>query len=367
MTYTITAEHLPDLARGAAVLGTGGGGDPHLGGAMVAQAFATGRSEITVLDPAELPDDAYVVPVAEMGAPTVGHEKIPNADAPVVALRAIERHRGRRADAVIPVEVGGVNSMMPLLVAARTGLPVVDADGMGRAFPELQMKTFAAYGVPGSPAALAGPRGETVIVDTGADNAQMEWLARGVTMRLGGAAHIAEFTMTGAQVKDTAVRGSLSLALRIGRTLREARADHRDAIAALAETVADTDYGHLRVLFRGKVTDVERSTEGGFARGRATFRAFRGDSSLQLAFQNEHLAATLDGRTVCTVPDLLCVLDGESATAITTESLRYGQRAAVLGIAAPPVLRTAPALRAFGPAAFGLDEEFIPLEQRLPA
>lgn len=366
MSFAITAEHLPDLARGAAVLGTGGGGDPHLGRAMVAQAFAAHRSEAVVLDAVELPDEAFVVPVAEMGAPTVGHEKIPNADAPVTALRAIERHRGRRADAVVPVEVGGVNSMIPLLVAARTGLPVVDADGMGRAFPELQMKTFAAYGVPGSPAALAGAHGETVIVDTGADNDRMEWLARGVTMRMGGAAHIAEFTMTGAQVKDTAVRGSLTLAMRIGRTLREARTAHRDPVAALAETIAETDYAHLRVLFRGKVTDVERSTDGGFARGRATFRAFHGDSELALAFQNEHLAATLDGRTVCTVPDLLCVLDSESGTAITTESLRYGQRAAVLGIAAPPVLRTPAALRAFGPTAFGLDEEFVPLEQRVP-
>ena len=36
-------------------------------------------------------------------------------------------------------EVGGMNSIEPLLVGARLGLPVIDADGMGRAFPELQV------------------------------------------------------------------------------------------------------------------------------------------------------------------------------------------------------------------------------------
>jgi DUF917 family protein len=367
MSFVITRDELPDLARGAAVLGTGGGGDPRLGRAMVARALAVGPGEVTVLDVDEVPDDAFVVPVAGMGAPTISNEKIPSIDAPVAALRAIERHLGRKADAVVPVEVGGMNSMVPLLVAAQTGLPVIDGDGMGRAFPELQMKTFAAYGVPGSPMSLAGVGGETVIIDTGADNHRMEWLARGVTMRLGGAAQITEFTMTGTQLKDTAVRGSLTLAMRIGRALREARAEHRDPMEALAETIAATDYKHMRVLFRGKVIDVERLTDGGFVRGRATVSAFQGGSQLEIIFQNEHLTATRDGRMLCTVPDLICVLDIESGEAITTESMRYGQRVAVIGISAPPVMRTEAALGAFGPAAFGLADDFVPLEERVPA
>ena len=37
---TITADDLTALARGAAVLGTGGGGDPHIGKLMARQAMA---------------------------------------------------------------------------------------------------------------------------------------------------------------------------------------------------------------------------------------------------------------------------------------------------------------------------------------
>lgn len=366
MSYPINRDDLPDLARGAAVLGTGGGGDPHLGKAMVDYALRAGDESVTVYDVDEVADDAFVVPIAGMGAPTISHEKLPSREEPVAALRAIERHLGKRADAVVPVEVGGINSTIPLLVAAQTGLPVVDGDGMGRAFPELQMKTFAAYGVAGSPCALAGAGSETVIVDTGRDNHRMEWLARGVTIRLGGAALIAEFTMTGRQLKDTAVRGSLSLAMRIGRALRAARTDHSDPLDALAETIAATDFQHVRTLFRGKVVDVERRTEGGFARGTARLGGFGTDEELVISFQNEHLQATLDGRVLCTVPDLIAVLDAETGEAITTEAMRYGQRVNVVGIAAPPIMRSDVALEAFGPAAFGIEEPFIPLEQRLP-
>lgn len=39
--------------------------------------------------------------------------------------------------------------MLPFALAARRGLPVIDADGMGRAFPELQMVTFYLDGIPG--------------------------------------------------------------------------------------------------------------------------------------------------------------------------------------------------------------------------
>lgn len=365
MSFQLGADDLDDLARGAAFLGTGGGGDPHIGRLLVAQALGE-HGTVTVLDPEEVADDAFIVPVAQMGAPTVGVEKIPAGTEPVAALRAIEKHRGLSADATMPVECGGLNSMVPLLVAAQTGLPVVDGDGMGRAFPELQMKTFAAYGLPGSPMAVTGERGETVIVDTGADDSRMEWLARGVTMRLGGAAHVAEFTLHGADMRRTAIPRTLSLAMRIGRALRTARREHRPAVDALAATIAETEYRHLRHLFTGKVTDVERRTEGGFARGSARMDGFDGSSVLRLTFQNEHLLAERDGAVVCMVPDLICVLDAETGEPITTEGLRYGQRVSVIGVGTPPIMRTSEALGAFGPGAFGFGQVFCPVEQLLP-
>ena len=141
---------LLDLCRGAAFLGTGGGGDPYIGRLMVEQAVAEGQ-QIEIIDPTELPDDSLVIPTAMMGAPTVLVEKLPRGDEAINSLQKLEKYLGRKAFATMPIEIGGINSTMPLVVAAKLGIPVVDADGMGRAFPELQMETFGVYGVSGTP------------------------------------------------------------------------------------------------------------------------------------------------------------------------------------------------------------------------
>ncbi|OYO06847.1 hypothetical protein CGZ94_13130 [Enemella evansiae] len=360
MSWELTVADLPDLARGATLLGTGGGGDPYIGSKLVERVL--GRGAITVLDPDDLDDDAFVIPTAQMGAPTVMVEKIPAGTEPTLALRTLEAHLDRTADATMPIECGGINSMIPFVVAAETGLPVVDADGMGRAFPELSMETFAVYGVHGSPLALAGERGEQVIIDTGDDDRQMEWLARAVTIRLGGVGHIAEYAMSGADVKRTAVPRTISMALALGRSIRLAREAKRSPFEAIAETLAPTLYSHVRELFVGKVVDVERRTTEGFARGRARIAPLDGGTSLEIAFQNENLTAHRGAELLAIVPDLICVVDHESAEPITTEGLRYGQRVRVLGISTPELMRTPEALAMFGPAAFGLTETFRPVE-----
>ncbi|WP_159145918.1 DUF917 domain-containing protein, partial [Bacillus altitudinis] len=140
-----------------------------------------------------------------------------------------------------------------------------------------------------------------------------------------------------------------------------AREAHRDPIDALAEALRTTIYTHLRELFDGKVVDVERRTVDGFARGRATVQGTDG-SELELRFQNENLVARRDGQLVAVVPDLICVLDAETAEPITTERLRFGQRVRVIGISTPDLMRTPEALAVFGPSCFGLDEPFVPVE-----
>ena len=370
MSWTLRTADLDDLARGAALLGTGGGGDPFVGKMLVTQALGE-AGEITILDPAELDDDAWVIPVAQMGAPTVVVEKMPRGTEPELALITLEKHTGRTADATMPMECGGINSMIPLLVAARRGLPVVDADGMGRAFPQLEMETFSVYGISASPLAMANEHDEVAIFDTGSDNARLEGLARGVTSRFGGMAHIAQYSMTGADVKRTAIPRTLSLALAIGRSIRLSREQRVDPVQALVDGLSDTLYGYGRVLFHGKVIDVDRRTDEGFARGSVRIAGV-GDEELEVQFQNENLIALQSGVQhsgvqhsgvmVAIVPDLICIVEADTAEPITTEGLRYGQRVAVIGIATPPIMRTPEALAVFGPASFGLDRPFLPVE-----
>jgi len=360
--WRVTEQDLMDLAVGAAFLGTGGGGDPYIGRLMVQAAIEDGKS-VTILDPSEVPDEALVIPTAMMGAPTVLVEKIPSGEEAVGSLRRLEAHLGRNAFATMPIECGGINSTIPLVVGALTGLPVIDADGMGRAFPELQMETFSVLGVPGSPMVVTNEYGDSAIIQA-RDDKFMEWLSRGVTIRMGGAAYIAEYAMSGADVKRTAVPNTISLGVRIGRCLREAKKNHQNPIEALLKMLPDTLYSYGRVIWRGKVVDVRRETKMGWALGFAKIEGVdEWNGVMEIQIQNENLIARVNGAVRAIVPDLICIMEAETAEPITTEYLRYGQRVVVVSVAVPPIMRTPEALEVFGPKGFRIDEPYTPIEK----
>lgn len=360
--FSLTLEDLPDFVRGAAFMGTGGGGDPYVGRLVLINEMVNGgRLDIVNLD--ELADDAFVMPVAMMGAPTVMTEKMPSVDAFEAALRAAEDHFGRKVDALIPLEVGGINSVMPLVLGARLGLPVVNADGMGRAFPEIQMVTFGVYGCNISPIFVTNEKGDLVTVNT-SNNKDGEDLARSVVVRMGGAAHIVCYPMSGRDVKKTAIANTLALALTIGRVIRLARESSVDPIQSLFDHLAAEDNPRAtRILFDGKIIDVRRETRGGFNIGKIIMEEI-GTSGrrCEVEFQNENLIARLDGVVVAMVPDLITIVDRETSEPLTTESLKYGQRVKVIGLGVPAIMRSPQALATFGPGAFNLGETYVPLE-----
>jgi uncharacterized protein len=350
-----------DFARGAAFLGTGGGGDPYVGRLLLEQALKR-NGAVEAISVNDLDDDALVVPMAGMGAPTVIVEKIIGFPEGEKALRTLEARLGRKATAIMPAEIGGLNALYPVAMAAHLGLPVVDADGMGRAFPELQMVSFNIFGQKAAPMVMCDENLDTVLFES-EDNHRVEKLARPVVVPMGGLAMLAIYPMSGRAVKQVAVRDTLSLALRIGRAIGAARREQRDPFAALRDTLHSMPhYGHFRSLFEGKIVDLRRETTRGWATGHVIVEDLAGTRRIEVAFRNEFLRARQDGRTLAIVPDLICILDRDTSEPITTENLKYGQRVRVVGSSVPPLLRSEAALAVWGPAAFGFDEPFVPIE-----
>ena len=177
---------------------------------------------VNVVSPEELGEDAQVISVAIIGAPTVLIEKMPELQ-PYLAFRAMEEYTGKRATAVIPVEIGGINSLEPELPAAVVGVPVVDADGMGRAFPELQLITFFVYSLPCCPLTVADERGNAVIIPEALNPVWLERLARAACVQIGCIGGFATRPMSAEQVRDTAVPNTLSLARELGDAVKLAR------------------------------------------------------------------------------------------------------------------------------------------------
>lgn len=357
--WSLDRQDVEDLSTGAAILGTGGGGDPYLGKLMALSVLKKGM-KIEVIPPEDVPDDALIIPTAAMGTPTVLMEKISKGDEVVQAFKRLEKYYGQEVFATMPLEAGGVNSVNPLTVGARCGIPIVDADGMGRAFPELQMTTFNVHGIPCSPMTLVDEKGNVVMLDA-VDNAWAEKIARVVTIRFGGTAWISLYPMHGRDVKRAGIPHTLSLARDIGRSVREARASKEDPVDA----VLGITRGFR--LFEGKIVDVERKTVTGFARGEARLEGINDSAgaSMLIQFQNENLVAIRDDKIVCSVPDLISLLDVDTGLPITTEYLRYGYRVVVVGMPTNEKWRTPKALEIVGPRYFGYEFDYIPIEERM--
>ena len=349
--WTLTEEDVDALEIGAGILGTGGGGNPYIGKLRAREALRAGR-KLRVLPMEALADDAQVVPLGGIGAPLISFERIKEGREGLRALRALEARLGFAAAAVACEEIGGQNAMEPLITAAMAGLPVVDGDGMGRAFPEMQMSTYSIYGHRSTPSVMCDPHGNIVIFDHAITEKWHETMARARVNPHRGASTLASAPMTGAFFKRFAIPGTYTQAIGLGRAVTEARAAHRDPVEAICAREGG------RLAFAGKIADLTRHFRGGFNVGIARIDGvddWRG-ATAEIVIQNEYLILRENGETVVCVPDLVVVLELETGLPITTELLRYGQRVAVVALPCHPLLRSPAALEVIGPAAFGHPE-----------
>ncbi|WP_217616516.1 DUF917 domain-containing protein [Cellulomonas sp. GbtcB1] len=350
---TIDAESVGALGRGCAVLSTGGGGGVETG--LLAAGHALEQyGPVEVVQPGDVAPDALVVPLSGIGAPTVSAEMIPDAD-DVLRLRdAVEELTGREVAAVMSSEIGGSNGVQPVAWAARLGVPLGAADGMGRAFPEVQMISMYVAGLPVNSIVLADTLGNVTTMKP-VDGLWAERLARAVAVAAGSHALMADYLLDGAQLDGAVIPGTVSQAVRLGHATEGAE----DPLAALVEAL------DARVLVTGKIIDIERRTGGGFVRGSVVIDGLGDDRGrlVRVEIQNENLVVLDEGTLLASVPDLITVVDTASARAIQTENLRYGQRVSVLAWACHPLWRSERGLEVVGPRAFGYDLDYVPVEE----
>eukprot|EP00878_Enallax_costatus_P039678 GHUV01045559.1.p1 GENE.GHUV01045559.1~~GHUV01045559.1.p1 ORF type:complete len:375 (+),score=112.12 GHUV01045559.1:137-1126(+) len=312
----------------------------------------------------DLPDDAYVCDVGGMGAPTVSAEKLDSFECSA-AVQGLSEVLPRPVTALLCAEVGGGNALEPLAVGLERGLPVVDADLMGRAFPELQMTTASIAGVPLTPAAMSDDKGNTLVLTCTASPPWAERVMRAACTEMGCSVGLASTPMTGKTAKQVVVPGSLSLAWHLGMSVMTSHASKSDPVTDILELYKGTG----KLLYSGKVTDVVRHTEEGFVRGfvRVSSRGQQGlaangaassstivvasaagaspavartdaaaqekDGDLVVEFQNENLMAKNASKQVLAcVPDSICILESSTGLAVATEEIRYGLWVSVVSL-----------------------------------
>lgn len=359
----IGLDDIDNLALGSVFLATGGGGDPYVPQLITKEAIKA-HGPVALINAADLADDALIVAIGNVGAPTVSLELLPSIDEAAATIDAFEGFMGRKVDAVASFEIGGGNSLIPLVAAAGKNIPVIDGDGMGRALPEAQMMSYAIAGVKPTPALAYDYAGNQATFKT--DSTEVyERHIRSFAMAAGGMITTAEHPMSGAELKRSVIPNTVSFSVELGRVLRENRGQADGLLAPLQDVFSDSIYQGCELLFTGKVTDKATRIVGGYDVGEAIIESFESTSDpLKISIKNEYLLAMQGDKVVASVPDLIVIVDYEAGTPINAERLRYGHRVAVFGVGCPEFFRTPEALRVVAPRCFNFDIDYVPLGTR---
>ncbi len=363
---TLERQDLYDILLGCTILGTGGGGSLEEGLELVFSAFDRGK-RFRLADFSEVPDEAWIATPYMCGSisPTTPELEARYARLPVLegpeafhAYRALEEYFGQAFYGVISTELGGGNTAQAFYVAALLDRVIIDADPAGRSVPELQHSTYYLYDLPIHPLACASQFGDVAILTRVVNDLRAEALVRAMAVasknRIGVADHPAQARV----LRNAVIRGAISRAWEIGRAFRQAREQGKPGAPAAARA------GDGVILFQGRVQQHGYETVDGFTIGDVYIHG-EGDydgSDYHVWFKNEHIVAWRDDRWDVSVPDLICIFDDETNMPNLNPHFREGQQVTVIGLPSPAEWRTPRGLGILGPAHFGFDHPYVPLE-----
>lgn len=350
---TMIRKDIDPLLEGLAILGTGGGGSPQWGKAILEHDLDQGRS-VQIVDPQDVPDGACIASGGIMGSvkeldridPVELVRRWDDRFELAEAFNVMQETIGRKIDFVVAFEMGGLNTPVILSLGARIGLPVIDGDGLGRAAPETQMVSFIGHGISLTPMPLVDVLGNIVVVSHGVENTFADQLGRWVITRGGGMGANAHYPMSGTDLKRSVIPNTISKAMEIGNALIMARAQKTNPVDAVSKMINGV---HIHT---GEIEEIEENDWEGFYFTRVTLRG-----GAEIVIKNEAMALFLKGKAVTVFPDLICMLDPASGRGLMSADLKPGDNVALVVAPCHPRLRAARTSKegriAFSPERFG--------------
>jgi hypothetical protein len=370
-TFQLRPEDIDPLLEGLAIFGTGGGGSPAWGKAILENDFACGRTP-ELIDLEAISDQSTVVSGGIMGSVKVleqmGTENIMRHWEERFELlevtHVMEGLLGRSVDHVVPFEVGGLNTPVMLSLGARMGLPVIDGDALGRSAPETQMTSFIGHGVSLTPMPLVDMHGNVIVVQHATDTTFPDQVGRFVISRGGGLGANNHYPMRGETAKRVVVPNTISASLGLGRAVLYARQVGKDPVAVAARETGG------RLAFVGEITELQEEETLGFYFTTAVVQGrlgFSGRTS-RLVIKNETMFLAIDDRPRAYFPDLVLMLEPSTGRGLMSVELRVGSPVALVVVPCHPRLRRAvlsgTADEAFSPARYGRPQDrYRPLEE----
>lgn len=365
-----THEDIRNFVLGCTFMGTGGGGDPEEGIKWLDDALSEGY-ELAWHSLADIKDEELCVCPFLMGsiAPegdTIQEMRnrfgcteaiIDNVQAKAVQL--LEEYCGKKMDVIVPIELGGGNTAGALVASAILGIKTVDGDYCGRAIPEISQITPYLHDIPICPISSTDIYGNSAIIKECVSYELAERIGKYMASATLGLTAQATFVINGRIMKNILVPDTLSKCLKIGETINALRKNEKNPVQGIV------DYLGAWVIFEGKIVKKVIEPREDYYCGTVTVSGFGtyAGSELEIWFENENHLTWLNGKRYVTSPDLIIVVDSETAEPITNTVLQEDMKISVIGMTAVDNFRTEKALKILGPGHFNSKEPYIPIKK----
>lgn len=328
---------LENITYGAVFFGAGGGGCELEGLGTIDLIFKEDpNAEVEMIDAEEMKDQEVAATILAMGSPAATKGKLFEIEGVKVTegTRAALKADGKELKYIYSGEMGGGNTLLPIYVAYKLGMPLVDTDGQGRAVPELNTSLQPLHKVPTSPVILASETGDTIVVrlDDAFDSEQCEKVARALCVVYGQGIGISMWSMDKEQLMRSSVTGQMTRAIETGEILRTS--GKQDVVENLETYFKDQNIG-FKELVRGEITDIQMDVAGGFDNGITKIKEEGTGKEYKVFFQNENLfVKNAEDEVIATVPGSIVVLNRDTQKGLSNTETEIGMEISVLYVEA---------------------------------
>jgi len=221
------------------------------------------------------------------------------------------------------------------------------------------MDIYGISGISSVPVIVVNDQADVIVVKVAHNPSVLENVYRAFAVASGGYCYIAGRPIRQVDAKSILPCGTVSMAISTGRKILGCRTELQ-VIEALKE------HCDSRLLTKGRIAANVIMDAPGFLSGvvRISGSAAFSGHEYEIHYKNENIILFCDNEYLCSVPDLISIVDSKSRMPVSNSSLQKGREVLVFGTPALPIWRTTEAIALLGPVQFGFNHEYRPLMTR---
>lgn len=331
------------ILKGATLLAAGGGGSYSLG-AEILKSFKEQNPDVEIkiqlCDVQEMKDGESTFGVGIMGSPSAHASEEELAKVALLSYGEtleLARRYGKDPEYALALELGGANTLIPLLCAMKYDLKVVDADLCGRAVPGLETALSSVNGLPTAPFALTDGEGNSYDINMADpyDAAGVESVAVAILDHLQSNGGFTGFYFSGEEISENVPTNSLTQCMQIGQCIEtfQAMSIEERQERPLFQMLNEMNYPIQCATLTTKASPVQyfhqESAAGGARDKGYYYLGVEGEPGnyFYIQFNNETMAVSVlndsgDYDCIATAPCIITMYDENTGMPLTNADLK---------------------------------------------